>query len=137
MQKLFFTYNITSESDIISAREEGRRIAREIGFPCEDQTRITTAISEVAKNIVDFAESGEIAILIIDRDGNRGIEIKATDKGPGIDNMKLAMIDGYSTSNRRGLGLPGVRRLMDEFEVSSDPGMGTSVVMRMWRKSVA
>lgn len=123
---------IGSESDIIFAREQGRRIGREMGFPVADLTRIATGISEVARNILAYAETGEISINAIEMELRRGIEITAEDKGPGIRDIPLAMSDGYSTENRRGLGLPGVRRLMDEFELASSPGNGTTIRMRKW-----
>jgi len=123
---------IGSESDIILAREHGRRVGKEVGFPNADLTRIVTAISEIARNIVFFAETGEITIHVITKDNKYGIEITAKDGGPGIQDISLAMSDGYSTRRRRGLGLPGARRLMDEFWIASDQGNGTTVTMRKW-----
>lgn len=123
---------IGSETDIIVAREQARRIGKEVGFPGADLTRIATGISEVARNIVAYAQTGEILIHTIDRDNKLGIEIRAEDKGPGIRDISLAMSYGYSTGMGRGLGLPGVRRLMDEFEVVSTSGSGTTVTMRKW-----
>ncbi len=123
---------IASDSDIVLAREHGRRIGRELGFPEADITRIATGISEIARNIVTFAKTGEISIVAVENDANDGIEIMAQDNGPGIQDIALAMSDGYSTGKGRGLGLPGTRRLMDEFEVVSTYGTGTTVTMRKW-----
>ena len=123
---------IGSDSDIVLAREHGRRIGKEVGFTGADLTRIAAGISEIARNIVTYAEAGEMVIQVIEADNRYGIEIKALDKGPGICDITLAMSDGYSTANRRGLGLPGTRRLMDEFELESASGKGTTVVMRKW-----
>ncbi len=123
---------IGSYSDIIMAREHGRRIGKDIGFPVTDLTRIATGISEIARNIVIYAESGEMFIQVVESDERHGIEIKAHDNGPGISDITLAMSDGYSTGNRRGLGLPGTRRLMDEFKLESANGRGTTVIMRKW-----
>ena len=123
---------IGSDSDIVLAREHGRRIGTEVGFHVADLTRIATGISEIARNIVTYAGAGEISINVIENELRRGIEITAEDKGPGIQDIPLAMSDGYSTSNRKGLGLPGVRRLMDEFELVSSRGNGTTVRMRKW-----
>lgn len=123
---------ICSEPDIILAREQGRRIRKEIGFTAADLTRIATGISEIGRNIVSFAEKGEITIQAIKRNSRLGIEIIAQDRGPGIKDVQLALSDGYSTGKGRGLGLPGARRLMDEFEVVSLDGNGTTVTMRKW-----
>ncbi len=123
---------IESDSDIVLAREHGRLIGKKIGFPSTDLTIIATAISEVARNILVFAKSGEIIICDVDQNGRRGIEITAQDKGPGIRDIALAMQDGYSTGKGLGVGLPGSRRLMDEFQVLSSPGKGTTVRMKKW-----
>ncbi len=123
---------IGSVSDIVLAREHVRRIGRAIGFHPLELTRMATGISEIARNMVTYAETGEISIQVIEKGGKQGIEIKAQDKGPGIRDITLAMSDGYSTGKGRGLGLPGVRRLMDEFDVESRTGTGTTVTMRKW-----
>jgi serine/threonine-protein kinase RsbT len=125
---------IRADRDIVSARSLGRALAEQIGFEGADLAAITTAISEVARNIVQYAETGEIALSVASRHGAApGIEIVARDRGPGIDDVDLAMQDGYSTHDGLGLGLPGTRRMMDEFELRSERGEGTTVVMRKWR----
>lgn len=124
---------IYSESDIITARQIGRALADEAGFSGSDLTVVATAISEVARNIVKYARSGEIFLSVIQENERQGLLIVARDEGPGIADVALAMQDGYSTSNSLGLGLPGARRLMDEFEIESAVGKGTVVTMKKWK----
>ena len=123
---------IESVSDIITAREQGRNIGKGLGFSSTDLTIIATVISEVARNIIVFAKEGEIVLGTAKQGGRHGIVIIARDLGPGIPDIPLAMQDGYSTRKGLGLGLPGVRRLMDEFELMSDVGKGTTVTMKKW-----
>ncbi len=125
---------IDSDADIVSARQKGRELASECGFPSTDLAVVATAISELARNIVRYAARGEIIIRVVDNSGKRGIEVTATDDGPGIPDVALAMQDGYSTSGSLGLGLPGTRRLMDEFEIDSELGKGTTVTARKWKR---
>jgi len=123
---------VASDADIVSARMQGRALALRIGFRPTDATLIATAISELARNILLYAASGEIAIRPIERGERTGVAVVAQDRGPGIADLPRAMEDGYSTSGRLGLGLPGVRRLMDEFEIRSGPGQGTTVKVKKW-----
>jgi serine/threonine-protein kinase RsbT len=123
---------VASDPDIVVARQRGRAMALQLGFRTTDATLIATAISELARNILLYARSGEIVISAIERGERRGLEVAARDQGPGIASVTLAMQDGYSTSGRLGLGLPGVRRLMDEFDIRSDPGRGTMVTVKKW-----
>jgi serine/threonine-protein kinase RsbT len=125
---------IQREADIVLARQAGRQLAAQLGFSATDQTLIATAISEVARNIVVYAQEGEI-LLARAEDGERvGIQVVASDRGPGIDNKDLALRDGYSTKNSLGLGLPGARRLMDDFALDSEVGHGTTVTMKKWKR---
>src|SRR4051812_996616 len=110
---------IASAADIVKARQQGRALAVEMGFIDSDLTLIATAISEVARNIVDHAKSGEIRFSPANHGGRRGILIVATDHGPGIPNINRAMQYGFSTNNGLGVGLPGAKWLMDEFEIAS------------------
>jgi len=126
---------IASDSDILMARQLGRQVAARTGFGEGDQTVIAAAISEVARNIVRYATRGEILLRPINHGARRGLLIVARDQGPGIPDLNLAMQDGYSTGNGFGVGLPGTRRLMDEFEIASEPGRGTTVTMRKWARS--
>jgi serine/threonine-protein kinase RsbT len=123
---------ISSAADIVIARQEGRALAMAIGFDGSDLTLIATAISEVARNIVDHAERGEILLESIQQGGKHGVLIVARDQGPGILNVSQAMQYGYSTRNGLGVGLPGAKWLMDEFEIDSKVGKGTTVTMKKW-----
>jgi len=125
---------IESDVDIVTARHEGRTLASELGFSAAELAFIATAISELARNIVLYARRGEIRISLIQDGRRRGIQVIAADEGPGIPNIKKALNGGYSTSGGLGLGLPGVRRLMDETEVTSAAGKGTTVRARKWKE---
>lgn len=124
---------INSDQDIVAARQRGRALAGEIGFSAVDCTFIATAISELARNIVSYAGKGEIALERIQNSASAGIRIVASDEGPGIYDIRQALRDGFSTSGSLGLGLPGIRRLMDEFSIISQPGRGTRVEVKKWR----
>jgi serine/threonine-protein kinase RsbT len=124
---------INSDQDIVGARQKGRTLAAELGFSSADATLIATAISELARNIVSYARRGEIRLHRIQNTVRQGIMVVASDEGPGIRDVAQALRDGFSTSGSLGLGLPGVRRLMDEFEIASKPGQGTTVTVRKWR----
>ena len=123
---------IRSGADIVLARQQGRTLALNLGFSDVDQIVIATAISEVARNIVEYAQQGEINISPLHIAGRTGILIVAEDHGPGIADLAQAMQVGYSTGRGLGLGLPGARRLMDEFEINSVKGKGTTVKMKKW-----
>jgi serine/threonine-protein kinase RsbT len=125
---------IDRDVDIVSARQKGRELASQCGLPSTDLAVVATAISELARNIVRYAVRGEVILRLVDDHGKRGIEVVADDDGPGIPDVALAMQDGYSTSGSLGLGLPGVRRLMDEFEIKSEFGKGTTVTVRKWKR---
>jgi serine/threonine-protein kinase RsbT len=123
---------IGHEADIVTARQRGRELAREAGFSGSDLTLIATAISELARNIIVYAERGEIVLHVTSENGRSGIVVTAQDNGPGIPNVELAMQDGYSTGKSLGFGLPGAKRLMDEFNIDSKVGQGTTIVMKKW-----
>src|SRR5437899_6507767 len=123
---------ISSSADIVTARQRGRALAAGLGFSGSDLTVIATAISELARNIIEYATTGEIVLGQGHQDGRRGIVIVARDEGPGIPDVARALAAGYSTGPGLGLGLPGVRRLMDEFDIASRPGQGTTVSVRKW-----
>jgi serine/threonine-protein kinase RsbT len=124
--------SIAADVDIVTARREGRDLAERMGCSTTDSTLVATAISEIARNIMNHAGGGEIAITAVAIDGRHAIEVVATDEGPGIPDIERAMQDGFSTGAGLGLGLPGAGRLMDHFEVRSEVGVGTTVVMRKW-----
>jgi RNA polymerase sigma factor (sigma-70 family) len=123
---------VTSDADVVTARQKGREIAARAGFASTDLTLVTTAISEITRNIVKFARRGELTIALVTDDGRTGVTIVARDSGPGILDVGQALQDGYSTYRGLGLGLGGARRLMDEFEIVSEVGVGTTVTMTKW-----
>jgi serine/threonine-protein kinase RsbT len=126
---------IATDSDVVQARQRARVLAGEAGFSVGDQTVIAAAISEIARNILMYARRGTVT-LSVERNGDRdGLIVVAQDQGPGITDIPRAMQDGFSTSGGLGLGLPGARRLMDEFEVESAPGRGTTVTMKKWKRA--
>jgi serine/threonine-protein kinase RsbT len=125
---------INSDQDIVVARQKGRALATQLGFGSGDATLVATAISELARNIVSYARKGQITLQIIDGEDRQGLSIVASDNGPGIPDVRQALRDGFSTSGSLGLGLPGVRRLMDEFQITSAPGRGTTVAVKKWRQ---
>ncbi len=125
---------IETDADLVTARAEARAMAQRLGFPRPDPTLIATAISEVGRNIVVHAGRGEIVLRPLDEPDRYGIIVIATDDGPGIRDLGVALSDDYSGRGGLGLGLPGARRLMDEFEIASDPEGGTKVTMRKWRR---
>jgi serine/threonine-protein kinase RsbT len=124
--------SIRSEMDIVTARQEGRAMADLMSFSKCDQTFIASAISEIARNIIAYANHGEIFLKSIHEGVKQGISIVAQDEGPGIPDIPQAMKDGFTTGNSLGMGLPGAKRLMDEFEISSEVGKGTVVKMKKW-----
>lgn len=127
--------SISTDADIVVARQEGRTLATRAGFLATDQTLVATAISEIARNIVAHAGTGHIELQLVEHADRRGLMIVATDQGPGIDDLEQALEDGFSTGQGLGLGLPGARRIMDEFAITSKPGEGTRVVMHKWSRT--
>jgi len=123
---------IGSGVDIVTARMEGREMAAGVGFNASDLTVIATAISELARNIVEYAGDGEIVLSVVQDRSKRGIRVVARDDGPGIADIELALQDGYSTGGGLGLGLPGTRRLMDDFYIDSKSGQSTTVTATKW-----
>jgi serine/threonine-protein kinase RsbT len=126
--------NINNEFDIVLARQKGREVSKELQFGGVDQARITTAISELARNIYLYAGNGQITISVLEESGRKGIHISAVDNGPGINDIRMVLQDGYSTSGGLGAGLPGVKRLMDSFDIDSMPGTGTTISITKWAR---
>ena len=124
---------LTTEADIVAARQKGRELALGMGFSPGEATLIATAISELARNIVAYAKRGEIRLIRVELDGKSGLTVVAEDEGVGIPDIGQALQDGYSTAGRLGLGLPGVKRLMDEMEIVSKVGVGTTVTAKKWK----
>ncbi|WP_090872843.1 anti-sigma regulatory factor [Oceanobacillus limi] len=123
---------IQKEWDIVAARQLGREIAKKIGVGTVDQARIATAVSEIARNIYLYAKNGQVCFDVIDTIDQKGILIIAEDSGPGIEDISQVMEDGYSTSGGLGAGLPGVKRLMDEFDIKSEVDKGTVIKTIKW-----
>ena len=125
---------IRSESDIVTTRRTVREVAQRLGFGITDVTRIVTATSELARNVVLYAGAGVIRWRELGISGKAGIELTLEDNGPGIADIEQVMQEGYTTSGGLGLGLPGTKRLMDEFEIASEVGKGTRITVRKWRR---
>jgi serine/threonine-protein kinase RsbT len=123
---------IRTDADVVTARQEARAMGARLGFSSTDLTLLATAISEVARNITTYAGEGEVLLRVLDDDGRQGIEVLATDEGPGIEDVEQAMQDGFTTGSGLGLGLPGSRRLVDDFSLETAPGAGTSVRLVKW-----
>ena len=125
---------IRADADVLLARQKARELAKSLRFSGSELTLIATAISEVARNIVTYAKQGRIVLRLVSQGRRRGIRVVAEDEGPGIADLARAMEDGYSTSSSLGLGLPGSKRLMDDFDIVSALGMGTTVTMTKWER---
>ena len=126
---------IESDADVVTARQRARALAVGLEMPSTDQTLLATAISEVARNITAYAVRGEVVLeLVRDKRGRQGIRVIARDQGPGIADLERAMTDGYTTGGGLGLGLPGARRLVDEFDIETAPGAGTTVTLVKWTR---
>ncbi len=121
---------IATDADVVLARMEGRVLGERLGLSATDLTLVATAISEVARNIVQHAGQGVLRMALVDEEDGTALCVYAEDDGPGIEDVELAMQDGFSTGGGLGLGLPGARRLMDEFDIESAPGRGTTIRMR-------
>ena len=127
---------IESDADVVTARQRARALAVGLDMPSTDQTLLATAISEVARNITTYATRGEVLLSIVRDDGGReGIRVVARDDGPGIEDVDLAMQDGYTSGGGLGLGLPGARRLVDEFDIETAPSAGTTVTLVKWSRA--
>lgn len=124
---------IKKEWDIVAARQLGREMAKELGFSTVDQARIATAISELVRNIYLYANEGSISYEVIHSPDNKtGLCLTVEDKGPGITDLGQVMQDGFTTSGGLGAGLPGVKRLMDDFDLHSEVGVGTRIITKKW-----
>ena len=126
---------IESDADVVTARQQARSMAGDLDLTSTDQTLLATAISEVARNITTYAKRGEVELSVVHDDkGREGIKVIARDHGPGIENLDLALQDGYTSGGGLGLGLPGARRLVDDFHIETAPGQGTTVTLVMWAR---
>ena len=127
---------IESDADVVTARQRARALAVGLEMPSTDQTLLATAISEIARNITAYAVRGEVLIERVrdPRNGREGVRVVARDQGPGIADLEMALTDGYTTGGGLGLGLPGARRLVDEFSIQTAPGEGTRVTLVKWTR---
>ena len=123
---------IKSDADIVLARQKGRALATELGFAQSDRVLIVAAISELARNVIEYAQKGEMIMHSVHNANKKGIEIITRDGGPGIPDIAQALQDGYPSRKYLGLGLPGTKRIMDEFNIESKVGDGTTVTMKKW-----
>ena len=126
---------IRTDADVVTARQEARAMGTSLGFTSTDLTLLATAISEVARNVTTYAGEGEVELRVVHDRGRSGIEVICRDDGPGIADVELAMQDGYTTGNGLGLGLPGTRRLVDDFELDTTPGAGTRIRLVKWTRA--
>lgn len=124
---------ISETSDVAYAALDAKNYARDLGFSIADQYTIATAVSELAQNIVKYADFGHLRFKTLQQGSDVGIEVLAKDSGPGIENINHAMTDNFSTRGTMGVGLPGTKRLMDDFQLNSAPGRGTEVIVKKWR----
>jgi serine/threonine-protein kinase RsbT len=127
------TIPVTSGTDIIRVRQAVRESALAVGFSLVDQTKVVTAASELARNIIDYGGGGEVTVEVLDNGTRRGVRAIFADSGPGIADIEQALRDGYTSGGGLGLGLGGARRLSNEFEIKSAPGEGTRVTITRWK----
>ena len=125
---------IESDADVVTARQRARALAVSLEMPSTDQTLLATAISEIARNITAYAQRGEVLLDVVHDGVRRGVRVIAQDDGPGIADLERALQDGYTTGGGLGLGLPGARRLVDEFDIQTAPGAGTRVTLVKWTR---
>jgi serine/threonine-protein kinase RsbT len=123
---------VSRDADVVFVRQKAREAAARAGFTGTDLTLIATAVSEIARNVVKFAHRGQFTFTVLREPRRTGLLITARDSGPGIADLDRALRDGYSTYRGLGIGLPGARRLMDEFDIVSEVGKGTTVTMIKW-----
>jgi serine/threonine-protein kinase RsbT len=125
--------SLISEQDIVTARQQIRKVSQQIGFSIVDQTKIVTAASELARNAVVYGGGGILEWETIDQNGRTGLRLTISDQGPGIEDLTLAMKDGWTSGKGMGLGLPGTKRLVSDFSITSERGVGTKVIVTRWK----
>ncbi|PYN36100.1 MAG: ATP-binding protein [Candidatus Rokuibacteriota bacterium] len=126
---------VANETDALSARDRGRELAVSVGLSPTDSAGVAAAVSELVRNLIAYATRGEVILRTIEIERARGVEVIVIDEGPGIADIERALQERFSTSGGLGLGLPGVRRLMDELHIASRLGGGTTVAVRKWRNN--
>jgi serine/threonine-protein kinase RsbT len=127
------SFPLVSDRDVVLARQEIRNLARQLGLSIVDQTKIVTAVSELARNALIHGGGGSLRWEIVTANGKQGLRLTVSDEGPGIEDLNLAMKDGWTSGSGLGIGLPGARRLVNEFHITSKPGRGTTVVVTRWK----
>jgi serine/threonine-protein kinase RsbT len=124
---------IIREQDVVPLRNRVKELATKIGMSLVNQTKLITAASELVRNMLKYANGGKVMLEIISKNGTSGVKLTFIDQGPGIKDIPLAMKDGFSTGRSLGLGLPGTKRLVNEFDLKSIPGEGTTVTITHWK----
>jgi serine/threonine-protein kinase RsbT len=127
------TFPITTSADVVKVRQVVRQWAAELKFSLVDQTKLVTATSELARNTLEHGGGGSMLAVIVEEGARKGIKLVFDDKGPGIANIELALRDGYTTGSGMGLGLSGSKRLVNDFQINSEPGRGTTVTIIRWK----
>lgn len=125
---------IQSDIDLVTARKAIKAVAAELGFGAVDQTRLITAASELGRNMLRFAGGGAVHLEVVDDGQREGVRLVFEDQGPGIPDIERAMTDGYTSAGGLGLGLGGSRRLVHDFEIVSQVGVGTRVTIALWKR---
>ena len=125
-------HTVATEDDLVKVRNKARELAHDLGFPASMQSRIATAVSELARNILQYAGRGEISLMPVNKASRRGLEVTASDDGPGIDNLGEIFAGQYKSATGMGLGLMGTKVLVDEFNIDTEPGRGTKVTIRTY-----
>jgi serine/threonine-protein kinase RsbT len=126
-------FKITTSADVVKVRQVTRQWATELKFSLVDQTKLVTATSELARNTLEHGGGGSMLAEIVEEGARRGIRLVFDDKGPGIADLDLALRDGYTTGGGMGLGLSGSKRLVNDFQINSEPGRGTTVTIIRWK----
>jgi serine/threonine-protein kinase RsbT len=125
---------VVSEQDVVKARQAIRKVSRELGFSIVDQTKIVTAASELIRNAIVYGGGGTIEWETVSQDGKKGLQLTVSDEGPGIEDLPLAMKDGWTSGSGLGMGLPGTKRLVNDFKITTKPGAGTTVIVTRWKR---
>ncbi|UFS69756.1 anti-sigma regulatory factor [Geomonas sp. RF6] len=123
---------MTTDESVVVGRHQVRTVAQQMGLSLLDQTRLVTAVSELGRNVIVHGRGGTMTVNRLQEEDKEGIEVIFSDNGPGIPDVKLAMTDGYSTAGSMGIGLHGAARLVDDFKIDSEVGVGTTVTIRKW-----
>lgn len=127
------TLPVTNEQEVVVARQTVRKLCQEASFSLVDQTKLVTAASELARNTLIYGGGGEMEWELLHDGAKKGVRLTFRDQGPGIPNMELAMMDGWTSGSGLGMGLSGAKRLVNDFDIQSTPGVGTTVMIARWK----